>query len=309
VYRVLEATASEAIGLAELAGSAGPQGTLHSASSILSGALVPDRQVRRKADNICRSLTELCIELCGMKVSLTSPVALRSAAAAPSRRPSVQVNGESPQVRASIEPESDAVPRSSPSRAMSRIEARRASLLTTRVNGGSRQSSQEPPTPSQTNFSRLNRSNTSHHQSRRQEDEEEDDDDPTLRAPSRAMTDFRDIRAAGQTQTKRMSRDYSSKEPMPELQPSPSLKYTSSLRRPTVSGHENNPLQFRDGTRRYILDRQNAPAYEKPKSADLGSRLVQPTQYNPNRATIGAVSALTRSGSLGRRRRGNSAGE
>jgi hypothetical protein len=309
VYRVLEATASEAISLAELAGSAGPQGTIHSASSILSGGLVVDRQVRRKADNICRSLTELCIELCGTKTNLPSPVALRSSAAAPSRRPSVQTNGESPKALPSIEPESDVVPRSSPSRAMSRIEARRASLMTPRVNGGSRQSSQEPNTPSAMNFSRLNRANTSLHQTRSQEDEEAEDDDPTLRAPSRAMTEFRAIRTAGQTDTKRTTREYTSREPLPELQPSPALKYTSSLRRPTVSGHENNPLQYRGGATRYNLDRQSAPALESPKSTELSSRLVQPTQYNSQRASIGTISALPRSGSLGRRRRGNSAGE
>ncbi|KAJ4304541.1 hypothetical protein N0V90_000067 [Kalmusia sp. IMI 367209] len=58
IYRVLEATASEALALAEMTGSAGPQGTFHSASSILGGPSVPDRQVRRKADNI----DAICLE-------------------------------------------------------------------------------------------------------------------------------------------------------------------------------------------------------------------------------------------------------
>ncbi|KAF2275533.1 uncharacterized protein EI97DRAFT_443370 [Westerdykella ornata] len=299
VYRVLEATASEALALAEMAGSAGPQGTLHSASSILGGGVVPDRHVRRKADNICRSLTELCIELCDMKASVASP-AVRTATVSATRRPSVQVNGESPNVRASVEPESDTVPRSSPSRALSRIEARKANL---KMNGTTTQIS-----PLQSHFStRLTRTGTSMDRTNRHTDDE--DDDPTLRAPSRAMTDFRDIRAVASLQSRRISRDFSPREPKLESQSFPSAHYTpSSYRRPTVSGTENNVL-FRETPRRYNLDRQNTPAPETQNSTEFTSRLVQPsTQYTSNRAMAGAMS-LARSGSLGRRAIGNGAGE
>ncbi|KAF2261700.1 hypothetical protein CC78DRAFT_535426 [Lojkania enalia] len=302
VYRVLEATASEALELAELTGSAGPQRTLVSASSIINGATVPDRHVRRKADNICRSLTELCIALCDTKSSLQSP-AIRNAAGSASRRPSVQINGESPSIQASIEPESNTLPRSSPSRALSRIEARRTSLL---VNGSPRESSQEPLTPSQLHIpTRLSRAGTSLHRTRRTGDEE--DEDLTLRAPSRAMTDFREIRPTNKAN--RISREYTSREPMPDLQPSPALQHTSSLRRPTVSGIENTSLLFRDANRRYNLDRQNSPVYEKQMSADTSSRVSQlPTQYSSNRTSIGAL-GLSRTGSLSRRLRGNGAVE
>jgi hypothetical protein len=303
VYRTLESTATEAIALAELAGSAGPQGTLHSASSILSGALVPDRQVRRKADNICRNLTELCIALASTKSDIASP-AIRTPVVPDSRRPSVQVNGGSPPIRPSIEPENDTLPRDIPSRAMSRIEARRTSLMIGGANGDRRDSSLEPPTPSQTQIpSRLNRAGTSLHRTRRSTHDE--DEDLTLRAPSRAMTDFRDIRSSNNT--KRFSREYTSREPMPELQPSPSLQHTTSVRRPTVSGIENSHLPFRDSNRRYNLDRQSSPAYEKQASNDLRSRLVQP-QNASNRSSLGA-SGLGRTGSLSRRLRGASAGE
>lgn len=299
VYRVLEATASEALALAELTGSAGPQGTLHSASSILNGASIPDRQVRRKADNICRSLTELCIVLSESKTSLASP-ALRSVAAPPSRRPSVQINGESPTVRQSIEPDND---RSSPSRALSRIEARRASMIVGGTSGyGSREPSLEPPTPSQSQIpNRFSRAGTSLHRTRRPAEDE--DEDPTMRAPSRALTDFRETRTAPKT---RFSREYTSREPMPDLQPSPSLHPTTSLRRPTVpSGGNENHLLYRDSSRRYGFDRQSSPAYEKQVMVEPVPR----TQYNPNRNSIGGISALGRSGSLGRRFRGTSAGE
>ena len=52
VYRALESTASEAISLAEMAGSGGPQGTSSSANSTSGGSAMPDRQVRRRADHI-----------------------------------------------------------------------------------------------------------------------------------------------------------------------------------------------------------------------------------------------------------------
>lgn len=293
VYRALEATASEALALAEMAGSGGPQGTFHSTSSILGGHALPDRQVRRKADHICRSLTELCVELYDNKPSFVSPAVQRSSAAAVSRRPSLQINGDSPTIRQSIEPESDTLvlPRSSPSRAMSRIEARRSSVMTRR------EASQEPPTPSQSQApsrldARLDRTATSLY---RRRDREPEDDDPTLRAPSRAMTDFRETRAAHKS---RFSREYTSQEPMPDLQPSPALPTTSS-RRTTLTGNENN-LLFRErettlgGARRYGFNSQASPAVEKFP--------VARSQFASNRNSIGGSFPLGRSASLNRKR-------
>ncbi|KAJ4362071.1 hypothetical protein N0V83_011013 [Neocucurbitaria cava] len=307
VYRTLEATATEALTLAEMSGSAGPQGTLHSASSILSGAVVSDRQVRRKADNICRSLTELCIAMCDSKTGLASP-AIRSSVATVSRRPSVQINGDSPTIRQSIEPESNTISGVSPSRALSRIEARRTSMLTADANGSQRDRSQEPqddrPIPS-----RLSRAGTSLHRTRRSVDDEDDEPDPTLRAPSRAMTDFRAVRS---TETSRFNsgRPYISREPLPELQPSPALRPTSALRRPTVTGVANeNSLLFRDGQRRYDFNRESSPAYEKQMAGSLRARAQLNTARNPNRNSIGGVSDLGRTVSLGRRTRGASIGE
>jgi hypothetical protein len=302
VYRALEAAASEALTLAELTGSAGPQGTLHSASSILNGSSMPDRQVRRKTDNICRSLTELCIALSDNKPSIATP-ATRTAAAVTSRRPSVQINGESSTIRQSIEPETNNLPRSSPSTAMGRIEARRVSMLAggTRHYGGSRESSQEPSAPSHSPIpTHLNRAGTSLFQTRRTADEE--DEELTLRAPSRAMTDFRATKAP-RTQ---FAREYTSREPMPDLQPSPTIQPTASLRRPTVSGLGNdNHLLFRDTSQRYGLDRQSSLVSDKQPAAGFAPR----TRLGINRNSIGGVSGLGRTVSLSRRARGTSAGE
>jgi hypothetical protein len=314
VYRTLESTATEALALAEMSGSAGPQGTLHSASSIINGSVVSDRQVRRKADNLCRSLTELCIALCETKTSLASP-AFRSNTATISRRPSVQFNGDSPTIRQSIEPESNTLSGVSPSRAMSRIEARRSSMLVAEPNGSQRGSSQEPYDDRHTP-SRMQRAGTSFHQTRNSVDEE--DEDPTFRAPSRAMTsiDFR-ARHGGQTDNKnRFSRQYISREPMPDLQPSPALQTTASLRRPSVSSStpsNEHSLLFRDGQSRYghNLGREGSPAnYEKTLTGGLRPRAQLNVARNPNnRHSVGGVSDIGRSVSLGRRLRGTSIGE
>ncbi|KAF1918984.1 hypothetical protein BDU57DRAFT_125804 [Ampelomyces quisqualis] len=303
VYRILDATAAEAFTLAEMTGSAGPQGTLHSASSILGGANVSDRQVRRKADNICRSLTELCIALCDAKPALSSP-AVRSSTATISRRPSVQINGESPTVRQSIEPESNSISSISPSRALHRIEARRTSMLYN-SNGTPRDSSFEPYDVDRQTSSRLSRAGTSLHRNHRSIDD--DDDDPITRAPSRAMTDFRSLRP---TEKSRLTaRQYASREPIPELQSPSSLQSAASLRRPTVSGNENS-LLFRDNSRRYDLQRESSPAFEKQVAGSVRARTQLAVNRNPNnRNSISGVSDLARSATFGRRQRGNSAGE
>ena len=307
VYRSLEAAASEALALAEMSGSGGPQGTLHSASSIINGSVVSDRQVRRKADNLCRSLTELCIAMCDTKTGLASP-AFRSNTNTITRRPSVQINGDSPTIRESIEPESNTLSGVSPSRALSRIEARRSSMLMT----GTRDYSQEPYDDRQTP-SRLQRAGTSLHRTRRSNDE--DDDDQTFRAPSRAMTSI-DFSRPRPSDNNRFStgRQYTSREPMPDLQPSPALQTTSHLRRPSISStpSNENSLLFRDGVRRYghELGRESSPAtYEKPMSGGVRARAQLNVARNPNRNSIGGIADIGRSVSLGRRLRGSSTGE
>lgn len=315
VYRTLEATAQEALALAEMSGSGGPQGTLHSASSIINGAVVSDRQVRRKADNLCRSLTELCIALCDTKTGFASP-AFRSNTATISRRPSVQFNnGDSPTIRESIEPESNTLTGVSPSRAMSRIEARRSSMLAVGSNGTHRESSQEPYDERHVP-SRLQRAGTSLHRARKSA--EEDDDDPIFRAPSRAMTsiDFRSRQQQNETNRYSTGRQFTLREPLHDLQPSPSLQTSSSLRRPSISSStpsNEHSLLFRDTQSRYghNLGRESSPAnFDKPMSGGLRARTQLNVARNPsNRHSVGGISDLGRSVTLGRRLRGSSTGE
>jgi hypothetical protein len=65
VYQALESAANDAMALSSMMGSPGQPGPISSAASVVGtgGPAVTDRQLRRKADSVCRSLTELCVAL------------------------------------------------------------------------------------------------------------------------------------------------------------------------------------------------------------------------------------------------------
>ncbi|KAI3536872.1 hypothetical protein CSPX01_10572 [Colletotrichum filicis] len=64
VAKALEVAATDALALANMMGTAGQPGPISSgASTIGVGTSLTDRQLRRKADSICRSLTELVLAL------------------------------------------------------------------------------------------------------------------------------------------------------------------------------------------------------------------------------------------------------
>ncbi|KAI9692136.1 MAG: hypothetical protein M1822_006366 [Bathelium mastoideum] len=266
-YRVLEATAFDALALATMTGNVGLQGTNSSAASIINGAAAPDRQIRRKADSMCRSLTELCIALCESKsvISPTSPAS--TIATRPASRDTTtnvgatNIDSRLPRERqSSLEPERAPPPRNSPSRALSRIEARRSSLITTTSLSASN-SPREITTPRTSTFNtppsshqisseplpnRFTRTGTSLLRDRRRriapsesppttsdnnDDEGNDfpDDDPTLRVPSRAATELVPRSSAsisGSSTLQRFrnrlsSREYTSSHPLPNTPISP----------------------------------------------------------------------------------------
>lgn len=63
-FGALESAASEVLTLSQMLGSSGQPGPISSGASTIGGGLnVTDRQLRRKADSICRSLTEMCLSL------------------------------------------------------------------------------------------------------------------------------------------------------------------------------------------------------------------------------------------------------
>ena len=180
---------------------AGPQGTAFSAASIINGVTVSDRHVRRKADTMCRNLTDLCLALCEGKneapVTITSPLAFESTRSTSTMRHARNsvVSGE----------KINRVP----DRPMSRLEARRSSILGVQPSGGRENSirgtvdevsaSDQESTPSHLQPSRdirrVSRAGSRLLSARiPRYDEVSADDDPTVRPPSRAMTDVGKLR-------------------------------------------------------------------------------------------------------------------
>ena len=139
VYTALETAANDALNLSSMMGSAGQPGPVSSAaSSVGGGPIVTDRQLRRKTDSICRSLTELCLAL-SEKAAQTNgqQLAPPRAEKTPSSSPTVTkftFTGfpEMPSIRSTIErpPVADRGLRlvTSP-KTVSRLESRRNSAL------------------------------------------------------------------------------------------------------------------------------------------------------------------------------------
>ncbi|KAH6850259.1 hypothetical protein B0I37DRAFT_109787 [Chaetomium sp. MPI-CAGE-AT-0009] len=65
VFSAIESAATDAMTLSSLIGAIGQPGPISSSASTIGGynGSVTDRQLRKKADSICRSLTELCLAL------------------------------------------------------------------------------------------------------------------------------------------------------------------------------------------------------------------------------------------------------
>lgn len=199
LYRSLEATAADALQLAAMTGSAGPQGT---AFSTATGGTPSDRQVRRRADMMCRNLTDLCLALCDGKhdsPSLTaSPITLELPSdGTPSGRFS-----RASRSRADFSDRAGGRP-------VSRLEARRSSILG--LHSASSPPAATSPRPDADDLSASEQENTPSHtaapEPRRfgrsssrlsvprlaryaDEPTTSGDDDPTVRPASRAGSEF-----------------------------------------------------------------------------------------------------------------------
>ncbi|KFY40425.1 hypothetical protein V494_03508 [Pseudogymnoascus sp. VKM F-4513 (FW-928)] len=224
LYKALENAASDALGVASMVGSVGQP--ISSGHSVIgpNGGSIADRQLRRKAESMCRSLTELCIAL--------SDTTSQLGASAPARPMSrgkelqAQVEESEPSPRQLIAP-NDTLSRAkqSPTRALSRMEARRSSLLATsalpspRFNAPDNAISSPRFNPSETATPTQSSSLAGRRTSimlRRQrsgtEEREAEESDVQFRAPSRAATEIGFSRNS--------PREYTSQQPLPERAPS-----------------------------------------------------------------------------------------
>jgi hypothetical protein len=263
IYNALEAAASDALAIASMMGSSGQPGPISSSQSIIGGPTVSDRQVRRKADSMCRSLTELCLALSEAKPESTAT------APNPVPNPSlVRASNHDPnEVRLSIEPTTNqrqlmVAAKSSP-RALSRLEARRSSLLATSTLPSPRYVPSELGTPTQTGrrtslFLRTQRART---------EEPEEEEGTRFRTPSRAITEVGRLRQS--------PREYTSQQPLPE-KPLP-VQSSLPVRRHYASTSLTNTV----------------PPPMPPVSSLGGRRYLE--RSTPERDTIGVVSRLTES--------------
>lgn len=79
VYSAMESAANDALALASMMGAPGQPGPISSGASTIGGtANLTDRQLRKKAESICRSLTELCLALTDEALNRAAQVALAS---------------------------------------------------------------------------------------------------------------------------------------------------------------------------------------------------------------------------------------
>ena len=275
VYRLLEATCADALNVAAVTGGTGAQKS------------AAERQLCRHADNLCRSLTELCMALAegkseswspGPRPQPTSrhgtPPALRSELTQNANLPSGL--SEEPELRAS-------------SRVMSRLESRRTSLRGTASGYSPREQSQEPATPTQSTTALVSKLDRTNSVLRRRDN---DDEGRTRRPPSRAMTEVGQTRPSPQT---RVSREYISNHPLPTLpKRSPSVQSSIPTRKSYFTNASNVPITASNGlspSRRYHLG-------STPPSSAESARLVEARQRrlaslgHPNSATQPRIGRL-----------------
>jgi hypothetical protein len=318
LHRSLELAASDALEMVVIASNGAPQqGSMYSSASVVSGMAV-DRQLKRKADNICRNLTDLCIALCAGKLDLpntpsqTQPNGLRRDSRDMTATSDTHDNTSRTYSRhASLEPESFDHARPSPSRALNRVEARRTSLMSTGAGGNSPRDvdSRNSPsnagsTPAPQVIAKLPRTGTSLLRTRRRATQEEEEDETASRPPSRATTEVgssmrkRSYRLSGGLLSSKVAdREYTSQHPLPGS--SPLAQTTAPLRRLNGSSLKaespRSPTTttsslLREGSRRY-LERERAMDSDATQEDESTSRKTK-------RRSLGVYSSSARS-SLG----------
>ncbi|KAK6331153.1 hypothetical protein TWF696_003222 [Orbilia brochopaga] len=217
IIKALDALANDTLNLAEAVGSTGQSTmSINAALNSPEKQLITDRQIRRKVDNVCRSLTELCVALADGRMPFEPPADQQTAVAVPQQPqiqtpqiqqqqlppPSFPTRAEDPIERAvtafdyrspsaighKIDREATVTPNSA-ARAHARFEARRASLLgAPSPQYISRQEASPSPQPGANRLSHRNSMSLRTQRNSMQEPEEELEMPPglSIRSPSRA---------------------------------------------------------------------------------------------------------------------------
>ncbi len=296
LYKALEATASDALMIASMMGTSGQPGPISSSQSTIGGVpSVTDRQVRRKVDSMCRSLTELCLALSEGKNEAPAPLLKEK-----TPQPSARDTDVRPSIESDTSPRRQAVAdlarvKTSP-RALSRLEQRRSSLLATSSLPSPRYVPSEGTTPTQTSMAGRRSSMLLRPQRVRTEEAEEEEGPNRFRAPSRANTDLGHLRNA--------PREYTSRQPLPE-RPTIVQSALPVRRHYTSTSLNKNPLPTppisMSGGRRF-LDRLTP-------DRDPSSAVARYNEERQRKGSIGSAFPLVKPGSLTRRTRGASVAE
>ena len=291
LYHALEATASDALALAAMTGSSGVHGASSSQASVIGSGSGVDRALRRKAESMCRSLTELCIALAEDSSDIenakhgpeTRDTASKDIVLFNSKL--IRGSSEEPEIRTS-------------SRVMSRLEARRTSLLGSSPLNGRKASPQEARTPTQVSTptsSRLDK-DASTLLLRKRSTGEDTDISSSRRPPSRAATEVGQVRPS---LAARISREYTSQHPMPgSSQQSPSVQPSLPTRKSYFTSASSSPLtpSVQPGNRRY-LDRSTPPSSaDSVRLAEARQRRI--ASLGQGQSRIGFPSGRTRQSQL-----------
>ncbi|EME89423.1 uncharacterized protein MYCFIDRAFT_213660 [Pseudocercospora fijiensis CIRAD86] len=271
VYRTLEATVHESMQLAAATGAAGSQGSNPTSVSI------NDRHVRRKADNICRNLTDLCIALCDSKQEPSTVVSSPAAVSGPAARAiplSSLRNTRSTSLAVTTRPAT---------RPQSRLEVRRSSLFaslsphtprgdfesisprTTNVDDYSASEADFTPThPNTLPARRLSAVPQDTLRSRQNPDYSSAEESRSFRAPSRAMTDLGSLRA----KSRLLSEDRS-----PGAQRrSPSLRECLAAKRSNDSSFEGSRVGTLSSRRKLLFEKTPPVVEEEVTAPELQQR-------------------------------------
>ncbi|KAL8773009.1 MAG: hypothetical protein Q9209_002029 [Squamulea sp. 1 TL-2023] len=306
-YTALESTASDALTLAALTSATKSTGQR---TSMQDPSRANDRQLRRKADSMCRSLTELCIALSEEKTSLVASTSNTQATS----NESSQDNAihASPQedplrLRASSQD-----PDRPSSRIISRLEARRTSLLASNASPSTvaqNNSQMDNPSNQPTDTSTPAQTNPPTSRSRmlhRRRTVDSNADTVTLSThSSRSLS--RNRQEQRPSLPTRISREYTSQHPLPNLtntnnqqQRSPSI-LSSSLQKKSYfpyygSSNTNSPAtplnnnnNIQPGNRRYLSserERQRTPGSadeSQRRAAERQQRIASLGQYSSGR--------------------------
>ncbi|KAF2149983.1 hypothetical protein K461DRAFT_281243 [Myriangium duriaei CBS 260.36] len=290
IYRPLEATVIDSLALATMTGRQNSSAAISTAASTVNGLSTSDRQLKRKIDNLCRNLADLCIAVCDARSDemqvVNSPVNTQKAAPISPSYYNTQAS----------EPREDLVSHSG-------TQSRRASLswgrfdnyraargmsisgrqdhLPADLQHAAERSPSTTPKDYTARYSTIGRNESQSNESRYSTAETNVEEDvPAPRAISRAMTELEGRPG--------LSSKYDHLRLLPASQRSPSLRQTLEARRRSANiGAENVTggggvdvdTQSMSGTgtahtpaTRRFLDRIRGPASEVGSIASSGGR-------------------------------------